>query len=237
MAIHILFGTATHDADHDLESLFYVFCWICITRAGPGRSRKDFKFENSHLAKWAGKPTDTPVDIGCKKSTSVQVEWFEPWILNEFHPYFHGLRTCAMALRNILFPSGSKRKPTLHEDFLKVFQTALDGLPDDPDDALGVVSDGEGSDETNTFDKHLHQARHLRKEEQATGLKRKARVLGDFEEEEEEEEDGDSDDGKVSRHRTEDLFDGGSPSGRLAQSIGSMPYQSSRESVKKRTRL
>ncbi|TDL13485.1 hypothetical protein BD410DRAFT_684355, partial [Rickenella mellea] len=106
MAIDILLGIATHDADHDLESLFYVFCWICITRGGPGRSRKDFKFENSRLAKWAGNPTDTPDDIGCKKVATVQAGYFELWILKEFHPYFHGLRTCAMALRNILFPSG-----------------------------------------------------------------------------------------------------------------------------------
>ncbi|TDL22898.1 hypothetical protein BD410DRAFT_787708 [Rickenella mellea] len=247
MAIHILLGTATHDADHDLESVFYVFCWICITRAGPGRTRKDFAFEKSHLSWWVGEPLDRPNSIGAKKFATIQADSFKTWILNEFHPYFHGLRTCAMSLRDILFSnfnlSGDvSRNPNLHEDFIKVFQTALDDLPSD--DEENVSSDDEGNgDETNIFDRYLHQARNLLDDGQTTGLKRKVSVMSD------DDDDGDGDDydsdneegcgadnWRGESHQSEDLFDGGSPSGGL-RSIGSMRSHSSKESENKRLRL
>ncbi|TDL18860.1 hypothetical protein BD410DRAFT_693468, partial [Rickenella mellea] len=93
MAAAILMEKKTHDADHDLESFFYAFCWICITREGPGRSRKGFKFERSSLTLWSGEPHDTPHQMGFKKlGTVLSASTFEDTIIADFHPYFDDLR-------------------------------------------------------------------------------------------------------------------------------------------------
>ncbi|TDL22899.1 hypothetical protein BD410DRAFT_897781 [Rickenella mellea] len=163
MAIRTLLGTATNDATHDLESFFYVFCWICIIREGCDYYRKDFKFEDSCLEMWTGRPSDSHEDIGYRKLGIVpDADFVESSILNEFHPCFHCLRTCAMGLWGILFSSFSDSKPNLHEDIITAFQETLDGLPVGcryGDDALRLASD-ERNGEIDTFDKQLYQARN-----------------------------------------------------------------------------
>ncbi len=54
MAIDALLHAGTkfsHDYHHDLESLFYVICWICTMYSGPnGKMRKESEYKSSHRA-------------------------------------------------------------------------------------------------------------------------------------------------------------------------------------------
>ncbi|TDL22922.1 hypothetical protein BD410DRAFT_182875 [Rickenella mellea] len=132
MAFNILLGwSKQHDADHDLESLFYVFCWICISREGPGRVRTDFDFEDPRVSWWMGEPNEGPASSGAKKlERFLPVESFERCILADFHTYFDDFRTCAMGLWKLLFTNSFHRKPNLHRDIINVFQEALSGISD-----------------------------------------------------------------------------------------------------------
>ena len=54
----------SHAFAHNLESIFYVFCWICIVIAGPNfipRPRSDYsKFEKEDISLWFPRSSSNP---------------------------------------------------------------------------------------------------------------------------------------------------------------------------------
>ena len=107
MAVEILEGSAAHRFDHDLESVFFVMCYLFATSAGPdGLKREDFILKYSSFAKWFGDEKRSSQDIADSKSKMCETSArFERDILIHLSPYFDCLpvRDCLEDLRRLLF--------------------------------------------------------------------------------------------------------------------------------------
>ncbi|KAJ7177924.1 hypothetical protein C8R46DRAFT_1346203 [Mycena filopes] len=128
MAIDVLTDgveLSAHEPHHDLESLLYVFIWICIHYAGPNNSeRQNFDIHDSPLKGWVEGPTYE--DIGLTKYSSMSApKFWERNVLRSFAPYFEPLKPCASAWRELF------ANDTLdHAAVLNVLQDALSTLED-----------------------------------------------------------------------------------------------------------
>ncbi|RGB35617.1 hypothetical protein C1646_111273 [Rhizophagus diaphanus] len=87
MAIEILKYNAQRKFKHDLESFFYVLCWICSEYEGPRGQLRDSKCERKSLMNWV---EGTPETIGIIKS-GMMLD-FEHDVLDTFSPYFDNLK-------------------------------------------------------------------------------------------------------------------------------------------------
>ena len=113
MAIEVLQGKG-HTYRHDLESLFYVFIWMCIryghedvadvdeTNAPSSKSnkRKVRPIRTSRLRGWY---TGTYAEIANTKRGHMDKNGFED-IITEFAPKFEDLKQLAQELQSVLFP-------------------------------------------------------------------------------------------------------------------------------------
>ncbi|TFY81590.1 hypothetical protein EWM64_g2420 [Hericium alpestre] len=130
----------THDAVHDLESFFWVLCWLCVAREGPGRARH---FNTDGLSEEqvaeAIQIHDTVVAAFEQKSTSgiatrkhnilVEMGSFTSTILNSFTPYFEPLETLLCWLHGDLHRAYKNRNfEGLHGKFL-AYLTAAEQSP------------------------------------------------------------------------------------------------------------
>lgn len=130
MAYEILYfgGNIEHQPHHDLESLFYVFIWICITYEGPKqkhRKIRDFTDECSPLYQWfSGKSFMTTAET--KKGQMDPIMWKtgKARLLQEFTAYFEDFKTCAIELNHAFF--GQEEHRVTHEELITIFQSALD---------------------------------------------------------------------------------------------------------------
>jgi hypothetical protein len=108
MAIELLteLKSVKHEFYHDLESLFYVICYICCICAGPNYTlRDDLKVFETAIAKWFGTKEQSESDIGKEKYETVSIpDDFEEMILHVFHPYFEPLKPYMLRLRDIAIP-------------------------------------------------------------------------------------------------------------------------------------
>ncbi|TDL27695.1 hypothetical protein BD410DRAFT_869098, partial [Rickenella mellea] len=204
-----------HDARHDIESLFYAFCWICVTIAGPNRPRRRKYFEvgRPKIFAWSSQPRETFEAIGERKQSSVSTRpIFEKGVLKDFHPYFDDLRECERRLRTLIFPYDFPNNAATHDAFLKILEDAYDSLPVGNEDVDGTAGDGtpgcgspDDDDRTNPlYAEFLTRVADV-STRQSESLKRRKDDL-DYEE------------------ATEDLFDDGVPPGsqNLPASIGSL---------------
>ncbi|TDL29097.1 hypothetical protein BD410DRAFT_3664 [Rickenella mellea] len=148
MAVAILLKRHDHHPGHDLESLFYVLCWICVTRAGPNQPR-EFDFGKSRLSKWCGKAGDTFEDVAdAKQFACGTTNMFKRSVLAEMHPYFDDLRDCLTRLRDLIFTNDfPDDTPITHAQMREFFQSSLDALPQEEsvsskqaDSAVGGIS-------------------------------------------------------------------------------------------------
>ena len=85
----------SHSFPHDLESIFYVFCWICIVITGPNftpRPRSDnVEFGTEAIPNCFPSSSSHPnyaVLVGYKESCVVLEENFLYSVLDSFHSYF-----------------------------------------------------------------------------------------------------------------------------------------------------
>ncbi|THH03735.1 hypothetical protein EW145_g6048 [Phellinidium pouzarii] len=118
---------------HDLESVFYVLCWICTTQEGPNSTRRspDFNFSGSDVAKWAGYGRDAP-DIElirrAKEATVHDALNFEARVLRKFAPYFKPLHSCLNLIRAVLIFSPTGFRPGVdHKKILEDWKDCNDG--------------------------------------------------------------------------------------------------------------
>jgi hypothetical protein len=95
-----------HGFYHDLESLFYVMCYICCVCAGPNYTlRKDINIFHTAIAKWFGKENHTEKEIGEAKYRTVTPRAnFQRYILSVFHPYFNPLKPYFLRLSALAVP-------------------------------------------------------------------------------------------------------------------------------------
>ncbi|THH12839.1 hypothetical protein EW146_g7317 [Bondarzewia mesenterica] len=121
-----------HELVHDLESFFWVLCWICICRKGPGTHRfltvndsEECKEAVSNLFE----TESTRLNAMAKTQIMEKESRFGSDILKSFSPYFEPLADTIRALRNILREAYSTRKwDGLHQKFLAVLAKAEDDM-------------------------------------------------------------------------------------------------------------
>ncbi|KAH8109317.1 hypothetical protein DFH11DRAFT_1515778 [Phellopilus nigrolimitatus] len=125
-----------HAYYHDLESLFYILCWICTILEGPyNKERKTdaFDFGMSEITKWAG------LDIPNAKLDHIwrgkqgimnHVTSFKRLVSDQVAPYFSDLKDCLLRLRATLFPNQEEDIETL-EDAIKSVEEEMKKAPED----------------------------------------------------------------------------------------------------------
>jgi hypothetical protein len=111
MAIELLtevteLDAVRHGFYHDLESLFYVMCYICCVCAGPNYTlRKDINIFHTAIGKWFGKKNHTEKEIGeAKYQTVSPVQTFSKCVLPVFHEYFNPLKPYLARLSSLAIP-------------------------------------------------------------------------------------------------------------------------------------
>ncbi|KAH8115425.1 hypothetical protein DFH11DRAFT_1877157 [Phellopilus nigrolimitatus] len=103
-----------HDYYHDLESVFYMLCWLCIAQAGPNskdrQSTEPFDYESSAIGRWAAGGQDKPhyPDAAyVKHGMMAMADSFEEEVLGDFHNYFEILKEYVVRLREVICPPGA----------------------------------------------------------------------------------------------------------------------------------
>ncbi|EJD02666.1 uncharacterized protein FOMMEDRAFT_167854 [Fomitiporia mediterranea MF3/22] len=120
-----------HAYYHDLESIFYVLCWICTSQEGPNNTERDcrtFDFNKSEVAKWTGAGMENRSSdfIQLRKAATVENRsWFIKKVVRQFAPYFEPIKDCVIDLRNVMVNVGSRPKHSFDVEAVKeniVFQ-------------------------------------------------------------------------------------------------------------------
>ncbi|RUS27839.1 hypothetical protein BC938DRAFT_482661 [Jimgerdemannia flammicorona] len=84
MAIHILLGDKVYMHSHDIESLFYVFIWICCYYG-----RTTVSHDRPNLDEWT---RGSLHGIAMLKAGMMNAQLFETSVLAAFHPKFDDLK-------------------------------------------------------------------------------------------------------------------------------------------------
>ena len=118
----------THAYYHDLESLFYVICWICTTYGGPnGKCRHERYIEDTNVHKWNVQDFSdkTLKDVAkLKYAFASDKKQFRPEIEREFHKYFAPIFDFICRMRSCLFPS------PMDPEMVSVMLAAMEGRKD-----------------------------------------------------------------------------------------------------------
>ncbi|KAH8115452.1 hypothetical protein DFH11DRAFT_1726283 [Phellopilus nigrolimitatus] len=100
-----------HDYYHDLESVFYSLCWLCIAQAGPHskdrESTEPFVYKTSAIGRWAAAGQDEPYYLGVayrKRCMVTMTHIFEREVRRDFHKYFEVLKPYVSRLREVICP-------------------------------------------------------------------------------------------------------------------------------------
>ena len=120
-------------AQHDLETLFYVFVWICSLYAAPGVIRdfdKGSASDSIIVLKW--NEVKDSREVGEIKRSHLSYGGNK--VAACFTPYFASLRGCCVQLLNAIFPKGSEARadyraslsPVTHDQIITIFKAALE---------------------------------------------------------------------------------------------------------------
>ncbi|KLO13780.1 hypothetical protein SCHPADRAFT_940104 [Schizopora paradoxa] len=96
-----------HTYYHDLESLFYVLCWVCMISAGPGKDRDSSEYKDSFLYKWniPDKSEESMAEVAqLKRMFTAGNDWLKIYGNRCFHEYFKPILGCLYGFRVCLFP-------------------------------------------------------------------------------------------------------------------------------------
>ena len=101
---------------HDLESVFYVFLWLCTVISGPHfkpRASKFFAFDGLPLYSWFSE--DNLRNNAFAKSGQINVPFAFEWsILDNSHIYFgDDFKRCAREFRDLLYPGSRNGESTV----------------------------------------------------------------------------------------------------------------------------
>lgn len=107
----------THKYHHDLESLFYVICWICTIYCGPNEeTREPSEYKSSSITGWNVQDDSHEslkrVATSKRGFVSMGIEAIE----ENFHPYFRPLFDCLCKIQNCVFPLGPRMLNDEYED-------------------------------------------------------------------------------------------------------------------------
>ena len=133
-------GNVAPSTAHDLESLIYVFVWICIVYSHPGEVRSDIPLQQTCVKGWTSIKTLQDVETLCNARTG---ELTTKFFLNYFTPYFEQLKGPMSALYDLLRASRDPNGPPLtHEAIknilLKAFFTVKEPASEDANKNAGI---------------------------------------------------------------------------------------------------
>lgn len=121
-----------HSPKHDLESLLYVFCYLCTVLAGPRRTDKVKKknyptirpgssiydFETTRLARWFYRGKKDMESLADSKGIDLgRPKTFEDNVVSKFHSYFEDMKECAHELRDLLDPDIKRGTSNLRDRY------------------------------------------------------------------------------------------------------------------------
>jgi hypothetical protein len=131
MSIELLAGDPVdHGYQHDLESFFYVFLWICTFYTKPGVliAAKDAKDKPMYL--W-GKREWTHKEVHMRR--------FDRLVLHHFTEYFEDFKGLAQALYNVMFPREdvfASHSSVTHKSFISILEAKIAELKSKPEQAV-----------------------------------------------------------------------------------------------------
>lgn len=137
MAIKLLISqnSVIHKPCHDLESIFFVFIYLCTNLNGPGSPRplcELRELQSLPIASWFN-PTFSIEQLGADKISALML--IKQCILPFFSEYFNDLKPCALKLFNAIYPTLSsllRPQDVCHDDIIQIFNDTLKELPAEP---------------------------------------------------------------------------------------------------------
>jgi len=116
---------------HDLETLFYVFVWICSIYQSPGRIRDEDPDLSDSLVILKWNQDKNPKEIGEIKRSHMSYGGIK--LSACFSPYFASFKPFCIQIFDVLFPKGSEARsdhraslsPVTHEEIIAIFHKAL----------------------------------------------------------------------------------------------------------------
>jgi len=139
-----------HDAVHDMESLFWVLVYLCLTGRGPGAGmwreellqdalNKDTELEQ--LLNLNFDNSDRHIIFNNKSELFNPSEPFMERAIEKFHPYFENLKSMMIQWWVTLIIALDERKIeyyTIHDQILGILDNTISSLPPESDECLSV---------------------------------------------------------------------------------------------------
>ncbi|KAL4243383.1 hypothetical protein ABKN59_011329 [Abortiporus biennis] len=126
-----------HQPVHDLESFFWLLCWICVTREGPS-TRRDLDIKNKEhrpvirIIHQLFEEESMTILGSNKRKVFKLYDTFETTVIDNFTPYFRPFGSLVSKLHAVLFRAYSSRNfDGLHDQFIekiKEFRAVLKTL-------------------------------------------------------------------------------------------------------------
>ena len=150
-----------HNPIHDLESVFWLLCWLCLTRDGPGQTRR-ILLEDGDPPTLRDRPKvvepfspdDFPrikaqvanafdniaMEGAQKRLMMISRPDFSRQVLKNMAPYFVPLKVLLIELRQVLYEAYFEdRRENIHDRFLAVLTQAAEDLESRPDGTDGTA--------------------------------------------------------------------------------------------------
>lgn len=118
-----------HTFSHDLESLIYVFVWVCVLYQAPNEIRRDKTIEQTCLRQWASAKTVNDIESLCQQKLG-QLMWKR--VPENVTPYFAPLKPFIDRLYDLILHSRDphKNSPLTHAAVTAVFMDAFKTVED-----------------------------------------------------------------------------------------------------------
>jgi hypothetical protein len=121
-----------HETRHDLESIFYVIIWACITLSGPRGQHRDINIHSTALNEWMNGDDEL---CATHKSGQIGLENSFGRLLEQFHPYFEPLKEMIRNLRDNFINGLRWDNHASYKSFLDALKDTRDRLPETEDNA------------------------------------------------------------------------------------------------------
>ncbi|KAG6823382.1 hypothetical protein H0H92_010430 [Tricholoma furcatifolium] len=126
----------THQAIHDMESLFWVLVYLCMTRRGPGMDmrRDELRDPNVDLSRAVDQYFDGDSQTLRRRKGGLlkHPELIEEEIIKHFHPYFDGLKPLVRKwwkILNLGYRYRAKEFYNIHAYLIRTINEAVASLP------------------------------------------------------------------------------------------------------------
>ncbi|KAH9912819.1 hypothetical protein B0H21DRAFT_773490 [Amylocystis lapponica] len=174
---YYLIGRAEHNSIHDMEAIFWVVDYLCLTRDGPGGSRrKELRGEQrggaanslEQIVYCFFDSENVQVLLENRKTLFDDYTDVETYIVKQFHPYFDVLKPLVVEWwRLIRFAYFSGSYTPMHQPFLEVLNKTLEEIEKKPPSKQSTATLAE----LERRRKDLSHVREFRKIQKAAGLR------------------------------------------------------------------